>query len=179
MKKISNTINKAYILNNANQVAIFAKYLNIDEDDINHCLVSGSLMQSPIRVDERPSAGFRYNTRGVLKMRDFGGYFWGDCFDIVALVLSRKGNTINITKSDHFKYVLNHIAVEMDIADGVKEDNITSLVTQVCRTKRLITFEPRSWNNIDKRIWIRKYDNLFTFDYLSANYATRVWSICN
>ena len=128
-------------------------------------------MQSPIRPDDRASVGFRYNTKGVLKMRDFGGYFWGDCFDMVAYVLTRKGTIINISKSEHFKYVLNHIAVEMDIADGVKEDNMTALVTQVKRGKRIITFEPRSWDNNDKKWWISRYHGLFSFDYLSKNHV--------
>ena len=59
----------------------------------------------------------------------------------------------------------------MDIADGVKEDNITALVTQVRRTKRIITFEPRSWNSSDKKWWISKYNGLFSFDYLSKNHV--------
>lgn len=171
MKRLSNTINKAFILNNANQVEIFAHYLDIDESTIQDCISTGSLIQSPIRADKAPSVGFRYNAKNILKMRDFGGYFWGDCFDVVAYVLTRKGTVINIKKGDHFKYVLNHIAVEMDIANGIKEDSIPVLVHQVRKTKRLITFEPRSWNMIDSNIWITKYHKLLTFDYLSMNYV--------
>lgn len=172
MKKIDNVINKKFILNNINQVAIFSKYLNISQDDINDCIDYNTLIHSPIRIDPKPSVGFRYNNKGVLKMRDFGGYFWGDCFDAVAYILSTKGTRINIAKGEHFKYVLKHIASEFNMLNGVAHnDDIPTLINVAKKTKKLITFKPRSWDNNDKRIWISKYNNLFTFDYLAKSYV--------
>ena len=106
MKGINNLINKKFILNNTSQVKIFAKYFNLSEDTIQECIDNNSLINSPIRAEDNPSAGFRYNNKNILKMRDFGGFFWGDCFDAVAYVLSAKGTHININKKEDFKYVI-------------------------------------------------------------------------
>jgi hypothetical protein len=172
MKQIKNKIDKKFILSNVNQIEVFAKYLNIDQTDIEDCVVHNSLIPSPIRPDNNPSVGFRFNNKGVLKMRDFGGYFWGDCFDVVAYVLSTRGNRINITNGEHFKFVINHIATTFDMINGVSEkDDLPSLIRAARRTKKLITFQPRSWDSHDKKIWVDKYHKLFTFDFLSKNYV--------
>jgi len=171
MKQIKNNIDKNFILNNVDQIQIFARYFNIKESDIENCIINNSLIHSPIRIDDRPSVGFRYNNKGRLKMRDFGGFFWGDCFDAVAYVLSSKSSKIDINNAANFKYILTHIASEFNIINGVSnDDDIIRLATIAKKSKKIITFEPRNWDNNDKRIWIDKYHNLFTFDYLDKSY---------
>jgi hypothetical protein len=171
MKKITNLINKQFILNNVNQVSIFSKYTSLDETIINNCIDRGKIIKSPVRLDDKPSVGFKYNNKGILKMRDFGGFFWGDCFDIVALILSKGGNTISVNDKEGFKYILLHIAKTFDIANGIDIDtnNIPQLLSITKATKKIITFNPRQWDANDKRYWITQYDNIFTFDYLLAN----------
>lgn len=168
MKSINNRIDKKFILDNVDQVKIFATYLDISEYDIEECIETGKLMPSPVRGnDNHASAGFKYNNRNVLKLRDFGGFFWGDCFDAVAYVLSRKETNINIANKDDFKYVLKHIAETFNIVNGVdKKDNIKELAFKAKHTKKIISFNVRDWDFNDEKIWIKRYHGLFTFDYL-------------
>lgn len=180
MKQLNGQITKDSILKSIDQVDIFAKYLNIDPLDIKDCIVYNTLIPSPIRDnDTKGSVGFKYNNKGRLKMRDFGGYFWGDCFDLVAYVLSTNGNRLNISNPNTFQHILNHVA---DTFSG----NNTQIITKdlihnievVKRTKKIFAFEPRSWNSTDYKIWIDKFHKLFTVDFLSANYVypvERIW----
>ena len=79
-RNINNTnLTKSYIFSKVSQVTIFAVYTGISDYVIQHCIDTGDLISSPFRVDEHPSFGFRYNDKGMLKGRDFAGYFWGDC----------------------------------------------------------------------------------------------------
>jgi len=168
MKVVNNTINKNYILDNINQIEIFSRYLNLEEDAIKDCIEYGTLINSPIRSnDEDASVGFRYNNKGKLKLRDFGGYFWGDCFDLVAYVLNKNGYSLKINNKKDFKFILEHIAIEFDIINGIKTNNIIELTANAKKCKKQIVFETRSWNNNDKKVWISKYHRLFNFEYLN------------
>lgn len=173
MKQINNLINKKFILNNVSQVSIFAKYFNISENEIIECIDTNKLMTSPVRTDPHPSAGFRYNNKSMLKMRDFGDYFWGDCFDAVAYVLSMNGNKLSARNKDDFKYILLHIASTFNIVNGVNIDttDIPTLALKVKKDKKIITFSPREWDTNDSKIWIQKYYNLFDFKFLSNCYV--------
>ena len=73
-----------YILEHVSQEDIFSHYFLYSVSEINKCARTNSLIKSRIRADSSPSVGFRYS-RNRLKCRDFGGYFWGDCFDAAAL----------------------------------------------------------------------------------------------
>ena len=167
MKRIKNLINKKFILTNINQIDIFAKYLSINEDDIVDCIENNNLINSPIRVEDNASVGFRYNNKGSLKMRDFGGFFWGDCFDAVTYILNKNGYNLNVSSGDDFKFILNHIASTFGILNGVdKRPNIKRLLDTAKKSKKIITFNTRNWDTNDKKVWITKYHNLFSFDYL-------------
>ena len=173
MKKIVNKIDKAFILEQISQIKIFSKYLNISEDVINNCINTGKLIKSPLRSDSKPSVGFQYNNRNILKMRDFGGFFWGDCFDIVAYVLTYKHKTtVNVNNKEHFKYILNRLANEFGVADGVPViEDYTNVLSIIKKAKRIINFEPRQWNSNDTRYWLTRYNGLFTTEYLTANFV--------
>lgn len=56
------------------------------------------------RNDRHPTVGFAYNDKHKLKIRDFAGYgMWGDCFDVVAYVLSfTTGRQINVSVKADF-----------------------------------------------------------------------------
>lgn len=160
-RNINNTnLTKSYIFSKISQVTIFAVYTGISDYVIQHCIDTGDLISSPFRVDEHPSFGFRYNDKGMLKGRDFAGYFWGDCLDAVAYVLSGIVNrNININNKNDFQFVLRHIAYTFrDIIYGKeKDDNIklqieTSLQA-IRNTKSIIEIVPRPWNNNDKKYW--------------------------
>lgn len=173
MKRITNSITKTFIIDNIDQVKIFAIYLELEENVIRNCIITGKLIHSPIRVDPNASVGFKYNNKSILKMRDFGGFFWGDCFDLVAYVLTHKhGTIITTTNREHFKYILNRLAKEFGIDNGVaNHESYINVISVIRKTKKLITFEPRSWNSIDDKYWINKYHKLFTIPFLSENYV--------
>ena len=104
------TLTKDFIFSKVSQVTIFSVYSGVSDYVIQHCIDTGNLVSSPFRADEHPSFGFRYNNKGVLKGRDFAGYFWGDCLDAAAYVLSGivKRN-IDINNKPDFLFVLRHI----------------------------------------------------------------------
>jgi hypothetical protein len=74
--RINRKITKEYVLDNVDEIDIFSEYLQIDDRDIEGCIEHGTLICSPLREDDHPTVGFKYNKKGRLKMRDFAGYFW-------------------------------------------------------------------------------------------------------
>lgn len=156
----SNNLSKKYILDKVSQVNIFSKYFNLPISIIQHCIDSGELILSPIRIDKRPTVGFRYDNKGKLKMRDFAGYFWGDCFDAVGYILSIiNKEKISVTDKNGFMKILRHITFTFkDIFYG---DEIDSTLTQQIKdainvsrnTKTIIDLVVRNWNEYDELYW--------------------------
>ena len=111
-RNISNTIlTKDYIFSKVSQITIFSTYTGISVEDIQHCIDTGEFISSPFREDTHPSFGFRYDNRNKLKGRDFAGYWWGDCIDAAATVLSEiVHKQIDISIKSQFLFVLKHIA---------------------------------------------------------------------
>jgi len=93
-----------YILDNINQEDIFSVYFNIPASHISAIVNTNKKISAPYRSDKDPSFGFIYRSNGKLIGRDFGGYFWGDCFDCVGFVLGLNANI----KSD-FGKIMEHI----------------------------------------------------------------------
>jgi hypothetical protein len=174
MKGITNKINKKFILESISQVSIFSKYLDISETIILDCIENNNLIISPIRPinneDSDPSCGFKFNNKGQLKMRDFGGYFWGDCFDLVCLILNKVNNSnLSVSNPFDFTFILNHIATQFNILSGIP-DNIVTIRENLHKVKsatKVFEFEIRDWDRYDKSIWIDKYKKLLTFDDLN------------
>ena len=81
-------LTKQLIFSKISQITIFSTYLNLSDKIVQYCIDTGELICSPIRDDNHPTCGFRYDKKGKLKFRDFAGYFWGDCLDVVAYVMS-------------------------------------------------------------------------------------------
>ena len=166
MKRNPNTANltKDYIESKISQEAIVSKYLDIPIEVVKDCIKHNHLIESVFRDDDcNKSMGIQYNTKGRLKVRDFGGFgFFEDVYGLVAYVLSlafeRKIETNN--KQD-FYFVLRHIAYTFqDVIDGKTVDpNLQPLIANAIakgRTrKQIIDIAPRSWNKYDKDIWGR------------------------
>ena len=156
----SNNLSKKYILDKVSQVNIFSKYLNLPISIIQHCIDSGELILSPIRIDRRPTVGFRYDNKGKLKMRDFAGYFWGDCFDAVGYILSIiNKEKISVNDKKGFMKILRHITFTFkDIFYG---DEIDTTLTQQIKdainvsrnTKTIIDLVVINWNEYDEIYW--------------------------
>ena len=157
MKRNPNTSNltKEYIESKVSQESIISRYLGIPIETIQNCIAKNALIESVFRDDDtNKSMGIQYNSKGRLKVRDFGGFgFFEDVYGTVAYVLSiafeRKIETNN--KQD-FYFVLKHIAYTFsDIIDGKEVDpNIQPLLAKAVakgRTKKtIIDIAPRSWN---------------------------------
>lgn len=156
----NNHLTKDYVLSKVSQITIFNVYFDIPIKVINHCIETGELIRSPLREDSHPTCGFRYDNRGKLKFRDFAGYFWGDCFDAVALVVSViEKRQLNISNKKDFFAVLQHIAFTFkDIFYGTEKDevllnNIKGSISLIRKQKPNIELVVRQWNKDDIRYW--------------------------
>ena len=111
-RNINNSkLTKDSILSKVSQINIFSAYTGIEPEVIQHCINTGEFICSPFREDKHPSFGFRYDNRNKLKGRDFAGYWWGDCIDAGATVLSEiVHRQVDVNNKEHFQFVLKHIA---------------------------------------------------------------------
>lgn len=160
-RNINNTkLTKDFILSKVSQVSIFSAYTGISVEEIQNCIDKGELICSPFRIDNHPSFGFRYDNRNKLKGRDFAGYWWGDCIDAVATVLSEiVHRQIDVSNKEHFQFVLKHIAYTFnDIIYGKEKDpNINDIIykgiNSVRNKKQIIELVTRPWNTNDSMYW--------------------------
>lgn len=156
----SSKLTKQFILSKVSQVTIFSTYLNLSDKIVQYCIDTGELICSPIRDDIHPTCGFRYDNKGKLKFRDFAGYFWGDCFDIVALIMGGIYNKqYDISNREDFVKVLRHITFTFkDIFYGQEKDinlinEINTGIVAIKHKKPNIELVVRNWNEYDKEYW--------------------------
>lgn len=171
----SGTINKKTILEKISQISIFSVYFDVPVNVIEHCINTGELILSPIRYDRHPTVGFRYNNKGQLKMRDFGGYFWGDCFDAAAFIMSQSGDKVyNVNKKEDFVEILKHIAkIFAPVFYGtIIDPNLPGQIKanlEIARNKKpIIELVVRTWNELDQNYWNEFGINL---QYLNINFV--------
>lgn len=178
--KINRTLTKDYILENVDEIDIFSEYLAIDDREIEICIDDGLLMCSPLRSDDNPTVGFKYNAKGRLKMRDFAGYFWGDCFDVIAHLYD-----LNVNNKEDFYKILYDIAVRFGLIKDSTYKEYTIAVTKKRikrireHTKHVIDIKIREWNRADKLYWkkIFKYENRTTkyLDFFKVYAIENYW----
>lgn len=157
----SSKLTKQFILGKVSQVTIMATYLSIPIVIIENCIKTGELICNPLRADVHPTAGFRYNNKNKLKFKDFGNdYFWGDCFDIVALIMSNIYNKqYNVSDKNDFIKILRHITFTFkDIFYGEEKDislinEINKAIVNIKHQKPNIELVIREWNEDDKNYW--------------------------
>ena len=156
----SSKLTKQSVLSKVSQVTIMATYLNLSDKIVQYCIDSGELICSPLRDDNHPTCGFRYDNKGKLKFRDFAGYIWGDCFDIVAYIMTFIYNKqYDISKKEDFIKVLRHITFTFkDIFYGQEKDinlinTINTAITNIKHSKPIIELVVRQWNEDDKKYW--------------------------
>ena len=156
----SSKLTKQLILSKVSQVTIFSTYLNLSDKIVQYCIDTGELICSPIRDDVHPTCGFRYDNKGKLKFRDFAGYFWGDCFDIVALIMGGIYNKqYDISNREDFVKVLRHITFTFkDIFYSQEKDinlinEINTGIMAIKHKKPNIELVVRNWNEYDKEYW--------------------------
>ena len=160
-RNINNSkLTKDTILSKISQINIFSAYTGIEPEVIQHCIDTGDFICSPFREDKHPSFGFRYDNRNKLKGRDFAGYWWGDCIDAAATVLSEIiHRQIDVSNKEHFQFVLKHIAYTFsDIIYGKEKDPLINDViikgiNSVKNKKQIIELVTRTWNVSDSLYW--------------------------
>lgn len=160
-RNINNSrLTKDSILSKVSQINIFSAYTGVEPEVIQHCIDTGEFIQSPFREDNHPSFGFRYDNRNKLKGRDFAGYWWGDCIDAAATVLSEIiHKPVDVSNKEHFQFVLKHIAYTFsDIIYGtVKDPYIKNVIIEginaVKNKKQIIELVTRPWNASDSLYW--------------------------
>ncbi len=159
-----NTTNltKSYIESKISQELIISKYLDIPMEVVQDCIEHNNLIPSKFRDDDNNgSMGIQYNTKGKLKVRDFGGFgFFEDVYGVVAYVLSLAYNRkIDTNNKQDFYFVLQHIANTFkNIIENKEVDNsinitIGNALTKAKNRRPIIEIVPRSWNKQDKSIW--------------------------
>lgn len=156
----SSKLSKQSVLAKISQVTIMATYLNLTDKIVQYCIDTGELICSPIREDAHPTCGFRYDNRGKLKFRDFAGYFWGDCFDVVAMIMSSIYNkNYDVSNKEDFIKILRHITFTFkDIFYGQQKDinlvnDINTAIVNIKHKKPIIELVVRNWNADDEKYW--------------------------
>lgn len=156
----SNKLTKQSILDKVSQITIFSSYLNLTDIEIQNCINTGELICSPIRDDAHPTCGFKYDNKGRLKFKDFSGFFWGDCFDVVAFVMSAMYNKqYDVNNKHDFIKILRHITFTFkDIFYGQEKDinlvnEINVSIAKLKSKKPNIELVVRPWNQYDKEYW--------------------------
>ena len=157
----SSKLTKQEILKKVSQSTIFATYLGLPVELVQHCINSGELICNPLRLDNHPTAGFRYNNKGKLKFKDFANdNFWGDCFDVVALIMSNiYHKPYDVSNKEDFIKILRHITFTFkDIFYGQEKDinlvnEINTAISNIKHQKPIIELVVREWNQYDKAYW--------------------------
>ena len=171
-RKINFKLTKDYILSKVDQITIFSVYFNLPIETIQYCIDTGDFIVSPIRTDIHPTCGFRYDNKGKLKFKDFAGYFWGDCFDAAAYIISKMyDNTeIDINSKEGFIKILRHITFTFkdifygDEKDPLIQNNINKTITKIKKEKPIIELVIRNWNQNDIDYWKQFNVNLQTLN---------------
>lgn len=171
----STKLTKQLILNKVSQVTIFSTYLNLSDKLVQYCIDTGELICSPIRDDVHPTCGFKYDNKGKLKFRDFAGYFWGDVFDVVALIMGSIYNkSYNVSNKEDFIKILRHITFTFkDIFYGQEKDinlvnEINTAIVNIKHKKPIIELVVRNWNENDRLYWAKFGVSL---QYLNLNFV--------
>lgn len=143
--KILPKLTKDYVLSKVSQEEIFSYYLS----PYNITVQTDGLFSSPFREDKNPSTGFRYQFNGRLRMRDFGGDFHGDCFDLVKRVCYTKT----------FPETLERIARDFGIhkyeyRNTAKTSPLKKEAIPIIQKKRtVIRVKARAFDNRDLKYW--------------------------
>lgn len=153
-------LTKQYVLDKVSQITIFSTYLNLSNSIIQNCIDTGELICSPIRDDHHPTCGFKYDNKGKLKFKDFSGFFWGDCFDVVAYVMaSMYKKSYDVSNKQDFIKILRHITFTFkDIFYGGEKDinlinDINVHIEAIKHRKQNIELVVRDWNKADEEYW--------------------------
>jgi hypothetical protein len=137
---------KSHIIANYNQIQLYAKYLDIDVEEIEYCLLDkNNKISNPLRIDGHPSLGFMFYDNGKLIAKDWGNSFYtGDIFYIIGLL---SDNDCNDTRD--FITICDIILNNNSIDGAIKSNQINILNKQTS----LIKYTDRRFNKVDLTFW--------------------------
>lgn len=159
-----------HIIQNYNQVALFAKYLDIPIEDVEYCLASKiNKIHNPLREDYSPSLGFMYKDKdGKLIAKDWGDdNYSGDIFDILGLL-----SELNSNNSIDFIRIAN-IIIEGNVLN--KYAKATAINKLKLRDFKIIRFKAVDYNNIAKHYWNRVGVTLEHLTFRSIYFCRHIW----
>ena len=144
-------LSKDYILQFVSQEQIFERYLGVPVE-------FGTFFNNPLRTDRNPTCSFKWSGN-KLRMKDWSGYFWGDCFDLVGLI-EGFGTPDKLDKKA-FMTVLERIAKDFSLHKFAGSDISPVRISRPIPTGELANsifykFEvyPRTWDKIDAKFWL-------------------------
>lgn len=145
-------ITRKYILERISQEQIMEYYLSIPVD-ITKLHTAPPIIRAS---DNTPTCSFYYNEQGRLRFRDFGGDFWGDCFDVVA-----KHLTVSSKNKRSFQLILHTIAKDFRInryVDNKEVANYNKITASFFNKKKakprtIFKVIPREYNYHDLWYW--------------------------
>lgn len=144
--KQSVLLDKTYVLSVINQEDIFAEYTNIPVSEILRAAANKNhLLTSAFRKnDNNQSMGFMFNSKNVLKCRDFGGTFHGDCFDAVGYFINEDSST-----KEGFKTILKDILARFNFLDSTNKKIIKPQTEFVTISGTEFDIVIRDWSKKD------------------------------
>lgn len=151
MYSLEDVLTKEKVLQRFTQEEIFKKYLGID-------IELGKLLRSPLRNDKNPTCSFYYNKNGVLYMRDFAGYFWGDCFSLVMKI-----------ENVGFYKALEKIYYNMSPSKTKPK------ITVHKDKSHTILVKKREWKELDLRYWEQYNIRQSLLDFYDVYPCQEVW----
>lgn len=153
------TLNKEWLLTRVTQEEIFARYMMLSTSQIWQMINTSKKITSFFRGDDtNASMGFTQNSKGKIICRDFGGYFWGDCFDLVGWCVG-----LDPKKSQDFIYILADIYSEFNLKNSDRLDRIVSIKK---KTRKEIIPILADWNFDTASYWHLAGINKKILDYL-------------
>ena len=164
--RIEPAITKELILQKLSQEAIMEHYLGIH--------VGKGLFCSPLRNDKNPTCSFYKNKYGTLIFKDFGGYFYGNCFNVVMSkyncsfhkALEIIANDFGIVKNTNLQ---KHERL-IDYSNRILEKSEPCILQ--AEVKNFSDKELKWWNNFGVSESTLKYYNVFSCKsiFLNSNY---------
>lgn len=156
-------VTKEFILERISQERIFEQYLQISIPDD-----STTRICSPLRSDKNPTVSFKYDKSGKLKMKDWSGQFWGDCFDVVGFMIGENSNS-----KDGFINILTDIARRNNFLSFTGEYTIVTPKNyenlKKVKERVVIEFNRRPFDVNDARYWLQF--KITSKQYLTDNFC--------
>jgi len=146
----------SYLHSMLDDIFIFSKYLKIPINTIEDCIINGTKISNPLRIDRKPSASFRYGKDDKLRLVDYARpEYGGDIIDIVGIIIN-----VNVTTSKGFikagEHIIDNLIKNVDVFNTYKPTRIDKnsiFIEDIKSSFTFITVEYCKWNNNNFLYW--------------------------